>query len=217
MSRRAFAVTFAVGFGSAGLLAAGLFLGSALAPRPADAGPKAEAKPLRAGHVCLSELMRDYTKWQERTRELNGKRAEAAKKLTAMQEVIAAGGRQAEAAAGDEKTKLTNALFEARRKFEDAERGYRAEFDKDAADHVKELYADIAAVIRTLADEYGLDAVYGYPGHPERVMAQHRGSEHVAIEMLLRPPAMLPLYLRDSTDLTEEAVGRLNAKHDREK
>ncbi|MEO2090348.1 MAG: hypothetical protein ABGY75_12755, partial [Gemmataceae bacterium] len=164
MSRRA----FALGFGSAGLLAAGLFLGSALTPRPADAGPKAEAKPLRAGHVCLSELMRDYTKWQERTKELNGKRAEAAKKLTVMQEVIAAGGRQAEAAAGDEKTKLTNALFEARRKFEDAERGYRAEFDKDAADHVKELYADIAAVIRTLADEHGLDAVYGYPGHPER-------------------------------------------------
>lgn len=209
--------SFALGFVVAGVFAGGLVVGAGLLrPQPLDAGPKVEARPLRAGYVCTSELMRDYTKWQDRAKRMTDRRTDGAKQLTAMQGVIAAGDKQLATATGDDKVRLANEMIEARRKFEDAERTLRETLDKEAADHLKGLYADIAAAVKALADERGLDVVYAHPGHPVRMFEQSKENPQAAIDLLLRPQAVQPLFLRDEVDLTAEVVKRLNAKADRE-
>jgi Skp family chaperone for outer membrane proteins len=209
--------SFALGVAAAGLFAGGLAVGSSLLqPKPVDAGPKAEAKPLRAGFVCVSELMRDYTKWQERAKRMTDKRNGGSKQLAAMQGVIQAGVKQMEAATGEEKAKLSIDLIEARRKYEDAERTLKETIDKEAADHLKGLYADITTAVRAVADERGLDVMYSHPAHPARMFEQSKDNPQLAIDLVLRPPALQPMFLRDEVDLTAEVVKRLNAKADRE-
>lgn len=216
MARR----SFALGFLCAALLAVGGVIGSALThPMPVDAGPKAEAKPaqpLRAAHVVMSELIRDSRKWQDRAKEMNQKRERAGAKLAAMQNIIAAGGKRVESATGDEKNRLTDEMTEARRKFEDAQKTFQQEIDRESATHLKELYAEISTAIGQMAAERQLDAVYAHPGHPQRVIDQAKDNPMQAMDLLLRPSAMHPLYLKDSVDMTADLVERLNAKYDRE-
>lgn len=85
MARR----SFALGFAAALLLAVGVFVGvQSSQPRTADAAPKAEAKPFRAGYVSMSELMKDYDKWQGSAKHMEEKRQRATKELVRMRDLI---------------------------------------------------------------------------------------------------------------------------------
>lgn len=210
--------SFALGFAAALLLAAGVFLGVQLGQqKTAEAAPKAEARPLRAGYVCLSEVMKDYEKWQEKVKHMEEQRQKAAKELLRMRDVIEEYSKKLATADGEEKAKLEKEIREGRRKFDDTESELKAGLDKEAATHLKELYADISGLTEKIADERGLDVVYAYPAHPKRVFDQHKGREQQIIDLQLRATAITPLFLRDEVDLTSELVRRLNAKADREK
>lgn len=210
--------SFALGFAAALLLAVGVFVGTQLSrPLIATAAPKAEAKPLRAGYVSLSELMKDYEKWQEKAKYMEEKRQKAAKELIRMRDLIALQTKKVEEADAEDRPKLEKELREGRRLFEDSESTFKSDLDKEASAILKELHADVCGMIERLADERGLDVVYGYPAHPKRAFEQNKGSEQSIIDLQLRATAAMPLYLRDEVDLTAELVRRLNAKADREK
>ena len=210
--------SFALGFAAALLLAAGVFVGVQFGQqRTADAAPKEETKPLRAGYVSLSELMKDYEKWQEKAKHMEEQRQKAAKELLRMRNVIEEYSKKLATADGEEKAKLEKEIRDGRRKFDDSESEFKAELDREATAHLKELYADISGLIEKLAQERGLDVVYAYPAHPKRVFDQNKGREQQIIDLQLRATAVTPLFLRDELDLTAELVKRLNAKADREK
>jgi Skp family chaperone for outer membrane proteins len=181
----------------------------------ANAAPKAEAKPvapLRAGHVSSSELMKGYKNWQNAAEAMNKKRQDAVTKLGQLQGLVQASAKQVEGAAGQEKTRLEQVALDARRNMEDAERTIKEELDKLANDELKKLYSDITTVIRELAEEKQLDAVYVHPAHPERGYEEAKQAQHSFIDIMLRASAMQPIYLRDSVDMTGEVLKRLNAK-----
>jgi Skp family chaperone for outer membrane proteins len=181
----------------------------------ADAAPKAEAKPaapLRAGHVSSSELMKNYKNWQNAAEGMNKKRAEAATKLQQLQGLVQASAKEMEGAAGTERNRLEQVALDARRNFEDAERTAKADLDRMANDELKKLYSDITTVIKELAEEKQLDAVYLHPAHPERGYEEAKQAQHTFIDLMLRTNALQPVYLRDSVDMTGEVLKRLNSK-----
>lgn len=182
----------------------------------ANAAPKAEAKPvapLRAGHVSSSELMKSFKKWKSAVEAVARKRQEAMTKLGQLQGVVQTSAKQIEAATGQEKTRLEQVALDARRNYEDAERSVKEELDKASNEELVKLFGEINKAIRELAEEKQLDAVYIHPVHPDRGMEEAKNTPQLFIDMMLRASAMQPIYLRESVDLTDEVVKRLNSKN----
>ena len=167
--------------------------------------------PLRAGHVCLSEVMAQYTEWQDGSKKMTEKRNEATKELAGLRDEMIAVQKQAETTTGPERDAATRELVVLRRKFEDGESKMKFELDHESTKILVELYENIDAELKLLAEDRQLDAIYGHPSHPVRTKAEQKANPQLYIDVMLRASAIQPLYLRDSVDLTGELVKRLNA------
>lgn len=209
---------FALGFATALVLTVGVIACVYLSsPRAADAAPKAEAKPLRAGYVSVSELKKEYEKWQEKAKSMEGKRQSASDDLKRQRDLLLATIKKREKAEPEDRPRFEEELRKIRHELDHSEAKACSELDKESAIILRELHSEIVAVIEALADERGLDVVYGVPGHPRRMFEQIQGGEGSVLELQLGSKALTPIFLRNEVDLTAEVVKRLNARADREK
>lgn len=189
-----------------GLAAAGVFVGSAyVAARPAE---KKEIAPLKAGYVSASDLMQKWKKWQKAATEMQSRRQQAGIELTGYRATLERKKAAATTAAGDDKARLDREVVEAQRTFEDAERAARTELDRDSAKALADFYKICQAELAAMAKEMNLDVVYFCPVTPHDIAGKPLPPHQV--DLFFRPPALMPVYLKDGVDLTADLLDRLN-------
>lgn len=189
-----------------GLVAVGVCIGAAyVSARPAG---KKEVAPLRAGYVSASDMMLKWTKWQKATAEMQSRRQQAGIELTGYRATLERKKGAAATAAGEDKTRLDREVVEAQRTYEDAERNARTEIDRDSAKILGEFYKRCQAEVATMAKEMNLDVVYFCPITPHAIADKALAMPQM--ELFFRPPALMPVYLKDGVDLTSDLLDRLN-------
>lgn len=197
--------TLAAAFGVC-LVAVGVFVGATyVAARPAE---KKEIAPLRAGYVSASDLMQKWKKWQKASAEMNSRRQQAGIELTGYRATLERKKSAAAVAGGDDKIRLDREAVEAQRTFEDAERTARTEIDRDAAKALADFHKACQAEIAALAKELNLDVVYFCPVTPRDIADKPLAAPQ--LDLFFRPPATMPVYLKDGVDLTNDLLDRLN-------
>jgi Skp family chaperone for outer membrane proteins len=202
------------------LFAAGFLVGTGFRPWPtshaADEKVVKEAPPLRAAHVCMAEFMSKSRKWQAEAALMNKKRAEAAEPLTGLKALADQKAAQAATAAGDARAELEREAVAALEKYQDTEKKTRADIDSQSARVLRTLHHQVSDIVAGLARERNLDAVYAYPASGTRGLTAEQRDSTLFFDMYFRPPAMAPIYVRDSVDLTDEVLRRMDALYEAE-
>jgi Skp family chaperone for outer membrane proteins len=190
---------------------AGFRSGASVAETPAK-----EAAPLRTGHICMAEFMAKCRKWQAEAAAMTKLRAEKSEILLGLRTASEQKAAAAAAAVGDDRTDLQREAAALREKFEEAQKKETAEIDGRSATILRALHKQFSGVIADLVRERNFDAVYAYPACPTHGIQKEQEGTASAMDLYFRPPAMNPIYLRDSADLTDEVIRRMNQFYDTE-
>jgi Skp family chaperone for outer membrane proteins len=208
-SARLFAVLFA-GV-AAGLAARPWATTRAAGEKPAD-GP-----PLRAGHVCMAEFMSKSRKWVAEAAVMSKLREEKGESVVGLKTAYDQKAARAAEATGEARTGLEQEAAVVLTKFQAAEKKARAEIDGRSLAILTAIHRQFRAVITEVARERNLEAVYAYPAPvPPPTGPAEPFETHAAMDFYFRPPAMTPVYLRGSVDLTSEVLRRMDALYDAE-
>ena len=187
--------------------------GSAVAQTP-PAGGAAPATPTRSdpprvAAFNVAMLMKKFDKWQYYAVTMENARITAAMELLKMRNEIAA--LQDKLQQTTEQKQREALIDQAKEKtflFEKRERTLKDQLDADASKHLKELFADVNAVVAGVVESNGYDIVFAYP---EATTKEEAESQNY-IDLKLRATAAMPFFVAKRVDITEVMVATLN-KH----
>jgi Skp family chaperone for outer membrane proteins len=183
--------------------------------RPAAALAEAPARPLKAGFMSMTQFMKASKKWQSQAGAMNVRRAEATKKLTAFQDEIRGLQNKLRLTTDTgEKADLELALKDKTRELEDRTKKLQGELERETNAILVSFKKEFEAELKALAAARGLDAILAYPGMTGHGLSEAEAKSTMAIEMVFRPSAIMPLYLDESLDLTQEMIERFDATLD---
>lgn len=187
----------------------GLFFGATfLKAKPND--EKKEILPQRAGYISMLEIISNFKQWRQANEELQRERDSRSAEMAALLRVVERKKIDLAGATGKEKTEAEKDLIEAQRKLEDADRKHRAYLESFSQKQLALMYTQCQKEIANLAKEYKLDVVYFCPVTPKYLP---QGAEDPnKVNLYFQPNALIPVYLNDGMDLTQELLQRLNQK-----
>lgn len=188
--------------------------GSATAQAPPAGAAPAPATPTRSdpprvAAFNVAMLMKKFDKWQYYAVTMENARITAAIELLKMRNEIAA--LQDKLQQTTEQKQREALIDQAKEKtflFEKRERTLKDQLDADASKHLKELFADVNAVVAGVVESNGYDIVFAYP---EATTKEEAESQNY-IDLKLRATAAMPFYVAKRVDITEVMVATLN-KH----
>jgi Skp family chaperone for outer membrane proteins len=196
---------------SAAVLAGVAFFAGALVQTrsavSADNKPTAQPHPI--GYVELSRLMREYKRVQAQVERLNADRLKKTEEIGVLRKQFEARAKEIEGTKDQaERADLEREQLKLRQQIETMDSELNRDLNARASKILLALHKQISAVLKEVAAERGLAAVYAYPMYPET-------DDPKIAEVLLKPTALYPLYLDRALDVTDEVLKRLNDKFDK--
>lgn len=186
--------------------------GSAVAQTPpAGAAPATPTRsdPPRVAAFNVAMLMKKFDKWQYYAVTMENARITAAIELLKMRNDIVKMQEDLQKITEVQKQGvMIDQIKEKQFAFEKRERMLKDTLDADASKHLKELFADVNAVVAGVVESNGYDIVFAYP---EATTKEEADSQNY-IDLKLRATAAMPFYVAKRVDITEVMVATLN-KH----
>jgi Skp family chaperone for outer membrane proteins len=194
-----------------GLMAAGSAV--AQTPPPAGAAPApttpTRSDPPRVAAFNVAMLMKKFDKWQYYAVTMENARITAAIELLKVRnEIVKMQEDLQKITEKAQQGRMIDQIKEKQFAFEKREQSLKDQLDADASKHLKELFADVNAVVAGVVESNGYDIVFAYP---EATTKEEADSQNY-IDLKLRATAAMPFYVAKRVDITEVMVATLN-KH----
>ncbi|MDB5307192.1 MAG: hypothetical protein JWO38_1394 [Gemmataceae bacterium] len=196
----------------AAVLVGAAVVGGTSSPRiPADAGPRPDLRlSQQTGYFHLPRVVKEYRRGIDSVARLTIRRTKLSRNLAGLRAMYQElQGRLVGAVNPDVKERVGRELITVARVIEDTDRELNKSLNDRASLIIADLYRDIRGAVTELARDHRLTAVIAYPGNP--------GTENpLEMEMMLKSPAALPLYIDPAADYTDELLARLNRSYEQQ-
>ncbi len=206
MKRLILGLTAALGVAGAAVAQAPTPPAGGTTPAPTTPAPTSRAaSPVAAFNVAL--LMKKFDKWQYYAVTMENSRVTAAIELLKMRNEIVS--TQEAMQKETEKSRINQYMEVLRKKqfdFEKREKELKDELDTTASKHLKELFADVNAVVGSVVEANGYDMVFAYP---EATTKEEAESQNY-IDLKLRATAAQPWFVSKRVDITQAMIDALN-------
>lgn len=175
---------------------------------PAGSATPTRSDPPRVAAFNVAMLMKKFDKWQYYAVTMENARVTAATELLKMRnEIVGLQDKLQTEALQAKRDQLIDVIKEKQFAFEKRERMLKDQLDADASKHLKELFADVNAVVAGVVEANGYDIVFAYP---EATTKEEAESQNY-IDLKLRATAAMPFYVSKRCDITEVMIATLNA------
>lgn len=162
----------------------------------------------RVAAFNVAMLMKKFDKWQYYAVTMENARVTAATELLKMRnEIVPLQEKLQQETEQKKRDQLIDVIREKQVMFEKRERQLKDQLDADASKHLKELFADVNAVVQSVVEANGYDIVFAYP---EATTKEEADSQNY-IDLKLRATAAMPFFVSKRVDITEVMIATLNA------
>jgi Skp family chaperone for outer membrane proteins len=196
---------------SAGLLAFGVLIGWVVPGQEKSAArEKKEVSPSKIGYVNVAKVLRDFNSANAAGAKITKRRQEFVEQVNEKRDAVAKLTKELDEAKDDEAKRGLKRKIEAiesEMKKVDAEA--QKELTETSNDTIVLVYHQIKTVIRELAEDRGLDVVECFPAASR---LEDDNLPQVA-QLMLQTPALVPFYVREEFDVTQDVIDRLNKKY----
>ncbi|HKA05794.1 MAG TPA: OmpH family outer membrane protein [Gemmataceae bacterium] len=196
---------------AAGLIVFGILIGWAMPGQEASAAKeKKKLSPPRIGYVNVARTLRDFQSANEAGAKITKRRQEFVAQVNEKRDAVAKLNKEFDEAKGDEakgglKLRIEAIELEIKKVDADAQK----ELTETSNETIVLVYHQIKTVIRELAEDRGLDVVECFPAASR---LEDDNLPQVA-QLMLQTAALMPFYVRDEFDLTQDVIDRLNKKY----
>ncbi|MCU0702777.1 MAG: OmpH family outer membrane protein [Fimbriiglobus sp.] len=172
---------------------------------PATAPTRTDSPRVAAFNVAM--LMKSFNKWQYYAVVMENARIDAAIELMRMRnEIVTMQEALSKTTEVAKQNQMIDQIKEKQFSFEKQERAYKEKLDADAGKHLKELFADLNTVVKSVVEANGYDIVFAYP---EATTKEEEESQNY-IDLKLRATAAMPFFVSKRADITKVMVDTLN-------
>lgn len=196
-------------FAAASLALGGAFAGMLLTQRPeaqAREGGNTPARATRIAYVNIVDLMKNYDRLNKHTGTLNERRKVLVEEINDLRNEHARLAKNLATTADEaEKAIAQEKMTAVQRRIEDIDKAAQRELSSLGDKAVLDTYNEVADCIAEIAKERDLDVVEIFPSGKPVTPA--------VANLVLRPPAGYPIYLRPGMDITDDVAKRLNEKY----